>query len=251
MKIKNAVSLFVAFCKTIGYLTLLMVVVLFLDSNYISVRLDNAQHYATFGMLITFAVLFYKAPARIRELMLYAVIIGVIGEHLFSLGLKMYSYRLGNVPLYVPPGHAIVYITAIYFCKKASVKQHRKSLENYFAIFIIIYATLFLLLANDVFGFTMSLLVLYLLRKHPRERLFFYSMYIVVAFLEIIGTNYGCWVWPNTAYGIFPFLKSANPPSGISLFYFTLDLGCLWLYKCRHKIAWNRMKHIRTLKEKR
>ena len=95
----------------------------------------------------------------------------------------------------------------------------------------------------------MSLLVVFLLRNKPRERLFFLTMYIVVAFLEIVGTHYQCWSWPKTAFGVFPFLKSANPPSGISLFYFLLDLGCLWLYKQRNLMAWKRMKGIRKWKE--
>jgi len=180
--------------------------------------------------------------------MVYAVIIGFFGEHLFSIALGMYSYRLGNVPLYVPPGHAIVYIAAVYFCKDAIVKTYRKQLEIFFTIFVLVYATLFLIFANDIFGFVMSLLVIFFLRNKPRERLFFLSMYIVVAFLEIVGTHYQCWAWPETAYGVFPFLKSANPPSGISLFYFLLDLGCLWLYKQRHLVAWNRMKDIRQLR---
>lgn len=249
MNTKNAQLLFSEFFTTMGYLFLFIATGLFLDSTYFISVYKEGQHLATFVMLIGFFILFYNSPKRIRELMIYAVILGVIGEHFFSIGLDMYTYRLGNVPLYVPPGHAIVYIAAVYFCKQSTVKKYRKELEKYFTIFILVYATIFLFFANDVFGFVMSLLVIFLLRKHPRERLFFFSMYIVVAFLEIVGTNYGCWFWPKTAYGVIPFLKSANPPSGISLFYFLLDLGCLWLYKQRNKIAWKRMKKIRLLTE--
>jgi hypothetical protein len=249
MKISNATALFLAFYKTIGYLFLFIILGLFLDSNYMASVYENTQYWATFVMLIGFAVLFYKSPSRIRELMLFAVLIGFVGEHLFSIGLGMYTYRLGNVPWYIPPGHAIVYIAAVYFCKEAMVKKNRIPLEKLFTIFILVYATLFLLFANDIFGFLMSLLVVFLVRNKPRERLFFLTMYVVVAFLEIVGTHYQCWAWPNTAYGVFPFLKSANPPSGISLFYFLLDLGCLWLYKQKHLIAWKRMKVIRGLDE--
>jgi hypothetical protein len=73
-------------------------------------------------------------------------------------------------------------------------------------------------------------------------------MYLAVAYLKIIGTSYECWKWPSTAFNYFTFLPSANPPTGISFFYFGLDLGCLWLYKKRHKIAWSRMKNVRRLK---
>ena len=35
---------------------------------------------------------------------------------------------------------------------------------------------------------------------------------------------------------------------GQLIFYFGLDLGCLWLYKKRHKIAWRRMKNQRLIR---
>lgn len=105
-----------------------------------------------------------------------------------------------------------------------------------------------LIFRNDVFGFAMTIATILILRKKPRERLFYLSMYITVAYLEIVGTNYLCWKWPSTAWGIFDFLPSHNPPSGISFFYFLLDLGTLWLYKKRHKIAWSRMKNVRKIR---
>lgn len=249
MNIKNASLLFSSFFKTIGYLFLFIVFTLFLDSSYMHAFFPQTQHIATLVMLLGFGVLYYKSGLRIRKQMVYAVIIGFIGEYLFSIGLGMYTYSLGNVPHYVPLGHAIVLMAAVYFCKDGLVKAHRKLIEKIFTIFIVLYATLFLIFAADIFGFVMSMLVLFFLRNRPRERLFYLSMYVVVAFLEIIGTTYGCWYWPETAWDVIPFLKSANPPSGISLIYFLLDLGTLWIYKKRHKIAWARMKNVRSLRE--
>ena len=249
MDFKIASALFSSFFKTIGYLTLFFILGLFLDSKYLVEVFSEAQHLATIVMLIVFGVLYYRAMPRLKKQMIYAVIIGVCGDYLFSRGLGMYTYRLENIPHYVPPGHAIVLITGIYFCKESIVKQNRNFLENLFTIFVLVYSTLFLIFANDVFGFIMSILVVFLLRKKPRERLFYLTMYIIVVILEIIGTSYGCWFWPETAWDTIPFLKSANPPSGISLFYFLLDLGSLWIYKQRHKIAWSRMKNIRKIQE--
>ena len=209
---------------------------------------ENAQFYANALMLTVFFITFIKVTQRLKEQMIYAVLIGFFGEYLFSVALGMYTYRLGNVPLYIPFGHAFVYIAVLCFSKAASIKKHTKSLEKVFAIFIFIYATLFLIFKNDVFGFVMTIATLYILRKKSRERLFYLTMYISVAFLEIVGTHYLCWKWPATAWGVFDFLPSHNPPSGISLFYFLLDLGCLWIYKQRHKITWARMKSIRKIR---
>ena len=250
MNKESAISLFWAFFKTIGYLFLYIFFGLILDSQYMADIFPQTQHLATLALLIGFIIVYRRSASRQRELMLYAVAIGVFGEYLFSVGLGMYTYRLENVPMYIPLGHAIVLVAVIYFCKKPIVKEYRKQLEKVFTAFVFIYATLFLIIAHDVFGFVMSMLVIYLLRNKPRERLFYLSMYIAIAFLEIVGTNYGCWYWPETAFDVVPFLESANPPSGISLFYFLLDLGSLWFYKKRHKIAWKRMKQIRFLREK-
>ncbi|WP_372774948.1 hypothetical protein [Mangrovibacterium sp.] len=247
MDISVAKRLFLAFVQSLGYLFLFIVFGLFLDSYFMPDIYVPKQHLATIVMLLAFAFLYYRSGSRSREQMFYAVIIGFLGEYLFSIALGMYTYRLGNVPHYVPLGHAIVLVATMNFCKKPIVKTYRKQLEKILAFFIVAYSTLFLIFAQDVFGFLMSLAVIYLLRNKPRERLFYFSMYLVVAFLEIVGTTYKCWSWPETAYGVIPFLKSANPPSGISLFYFLLDLGCLWFYKKRNLMAWKRMKSIRII----
>ena len=234
--------------KTLGLLYLFFVVGLFLDSFYMVEITENAQIYANALMLFVFTITFFKVTKRIKEQMLAAVLIGFFGEYLFSVLMGMYTYRLGNVPLYIPFGHAFVYIAVLCFSKAASIKKHRILLEKVFAISIFMYATLFLIFKNDVFGFVMTIATLLILRNKPRERLFYLTMYISVAVLEIIGTTYECWWWPSTAWNVIPFLPSYNPPSGISLFYFLLDLGCLWVYKKRHKITWKRMKNIRKIR---
>ncbi len=238
-----------AFLKSLGLIFFFLVTGLFLDSYYFVAITENAQHYANAVMLVVFVIVFFQVNKRNKEQMIIAVIIAIIGEYLFSIVMGMYTYRLGNVPHYVPPGHALVYMAVLYFSKAASILKHKVKIEGFFTVFIIIYATVFLVLKNDVFGFVMTAATLLILRKKPRERLFYLTMYITVAYLEIVGTYYLCWKWPATAWGIFDFLPSHNPPSGISFFYFLLDLGTLWFYKQRHRLAWARMKNIRKIRE--
>lgn len=248
MSLLASKSSFYATFKSLGALYLFILFGLFLDSFFVVNLTENAQLYANISMFIGFAITFWHVNNRIKEQMIYAVIIAVLGEYLFSILLGMYTYRLENVPHYVPPGHALVYVGVLYFSKASSIIKHKFKIEKIFTLFIIIYATVFLIFRFDVFGFVMTITTLLILRKKPRERLFYLTMYITVAYLEIIGTNYLCWKWPATAWGVFDFLPSYNPPSGISLFYFLLDLGTLWFYKKRHKIAWKRMKNIRKIR---
>lgn len=249
MDLKTFTSILYSFYKTLGYLFLYIFFGLILDAPYMASKFEHTQYLALVALIVGFTIIYFRVGKRAKEQMIYAVLIGFFGEHLFSIGLGMYTYRLGNVPLYIPFGHAVVLVAVLYFCKKSIVKANRLLLEKIFTGFIIVYSFSFLIFANDIFGLLMSFLVVFLLRNKPRERLFYLTMYIAVAFLEIIGTSYGCWFWPETAFNAIPFLKSANPPSGISLFYFLLDLGSLWLYKQRHKLAWSRMKNIRSLRE--
>lgn len=223
------------------------VFVLFFDSLWFADTLTNSQLFINILMFAGFFKMYFRSTPRVKTLMIYAVILGFGGEYLFSRALDMYTYRLENVPLYVPIGHAALYGRIFMFSKASVVRKHHKAVEQIFAIAIAIFATIYLIFFNDVFGFVMTLGVFLLLFKRPKDRLFFYSMYILVAILEIGGTAFGAWKWPEIAFNTFTFLPSNNPPSGISLFYFLLDVGCFFIYTQRHRVAWKRLKTIRIL----
>lgn len=223
------------------------VFVLFFDSLYFAEHVSNSQIWINILMLAGFFKMYFRSTPRVKELMIYAVILGFGGEYLFSRGLSMYTYRLENVPLYVPIGHAALYGRIFMFSKASIVRKHHKAIEQLFAISIAVFATIYLAFFTDVFGFVMTICVFLLLWKRPKDRLFFYSMYILVAILEIGGTAFGCWKWPSTAFGVFEFLPSNNPPSGISLFYFLLDIGCFVIYTQKNKITWLRLKNIKKI----
>jgi hypothetical protein len=241
-------TFFSAFIKTLGILFLYIFLGLFLDSLYVAENYCDLQWFANIIMVIVFSITLLNVTPRIREQLVYAVLVGFVGEYLFSLGMGMYTYRLENIPHYIPMGHALVYAGVLYFTKTVFSKNNMNILEKIVTVFIFLYAALFLIFKNDVFGFVLTIATLLILRKQKRERLFYVTMYLAVAFLEIVGTSFECWWWPTTAWDVIPFLPSHNPPSGISFFYFLLDLGCLYFYKKRHKIAWLRMKNIRKMK---
>lgn len=234
--------------QTLGLLLLINFLGLFIDSKFVAENIfKEAQWINNIAVIIVFIYLFLKATARVKEQLIYAILIAIIGEYLFSLIFGMYSYRLGNIPHYIPIGHAIVFIFVYYFSRKPSVKANRKNIEVFNTILILIFSLFFLLFKKDVFGFVCTLFVFFLLRKHPKERLFYLTMYCVIAVIELIGTGFECWKWPEIAFNKFEFLPSGNPPSGICLFYFGLDRGTLSFYKRRHKLTWARLKRIRAI----
>ncbi len=236
------------FTRRIGLL-FLFVVALYFDGTGFAAIYPHAQTVTNIFMLLAFFILYKRSVKRTRELMIYAVIIGFAGEYLFSIVLDMYTYRLSNLPFYIPFGHAAVYARTYVFSKAAVVKKHGKIITQFLSVIIFLFALFYLIAFNDVFGFVMTIAVFLMLIKRPKDRLFFLTMYLVVAVLEIGGTAYQAWSWPDSAFGVFPILKSHNPPSGISLFYFLLDIGCFVLYTQRNKLAWKRVKNIRKLQK--
>ncbi|MGK0413632.1 MAG: hypothetical protein ACJA1B_001840 [Polaribacter sp.] len=241
-------TFFSAFFKTLGVLFFYIFLGLLLDSVFMVENYQDLQWFANLLMVVVFSITFFKGSPRIKEQMIYIVLIAVIVEYTFSIGMGMYTYRLENVPHYIPMGHALVYAAVIYFTKTPYAKNNKRFLEKVFTLLIITIATTFLIFKNDVFGFVLTIATLLILRKKPRERMFYLTMFIAVSYLEIVGTAFECWWWPTTAWDNIPFLPSANPPSGISFCYFGFDLVTLWLYKKRHKIAWLRMKNIRNMR---
>lgn len=233
--------------KTLGVLMVIVALGLFIDSKYVAENIfKHAQWINNVLVTLVFGVLYYQATSRTREQLLYALVIAIVGEYLFSIVFGMYTYRLGNIPHYVPPGHAIVFVLVYYFSRKPKIKANRKKIEQFCTYLIIPFSLFFLFFYKDVFGFICTILVFYWLRKYPTERMFYLTMYCVVAILELIGTSFECWKWPVIAFNTFDFLPSANPPAGISLFYFGLDRATVSIYKRRHKETWKRFKRIQS-----
>lgn len=243
LKKEELLKIFYIFSRKIG-IFILFVFILFFDGTYFTTHILDSQTPINILAILSFLLMYYRAYPRTRKLMIYAVIVGLLGEYFFSVFLGMYTYRLENVPWYVPFGHAALYGRVFIFSKDSYIRKHHKAIEQFFAIIIIALATIYLLFFYDVFGFVMTAGVFLLLLKRPKDRLFFYSMYILVAILEIGGTAFGAWKWPDTAFNFFSFLPSNNPPSGISLFYFLLDVSCFLIYGLIHTSSRKRFKAI-------
>ena len=240
----DLMKILTVFIRRIGLLFFSFIFFYF-DGTGFSAMYENVQIGPNILMLVAFLVLYKRSVKRTRKLMIYAVIIGFIGEYLFSIVLGMYTYRLSNLPFYIPLGHAVVYARTYCFSKASIIKKYQKEIVRCLFFGIVIFSLFYLIVFNDIFGFVMTIAVFLVLINRPKDRLFFLTMYVVVAVLEIIGTVYEVWLWPDTAFGVFPILKSHNPPSGISLFYFLLDIGCFVIYTQFNSKTWKRFKNIR------
>jgi hypothetical protein len=214
-----------------------------LDGTDLALRWDGGQWLVTAATLLYFAALYRGAPPRLRHALLAGVVIATAGEVFFSLVIGMYEYRLHRIPLYVPPGHSILYATVFYFARDARVRRHADAWRAGLFVAAAGYSAVWLFRRGDVYGWLCFAAFCAILAVAAESRLFFLGMYVLVAWLEQIGTRWGCWYWPGILLNRFPAIPSANPPSGIAAFYFGLDVLCLIFYlRSRPRLARRRAR---------
>jgi hypothetical protein len=137
-----------------------------------------------------------------------------------------YTYRFHNIPLYVPPGHALVYVFGITAAALPFVSRHpdvfRRGVLTVAAVWAIAGVTLFPLTGHrtDVVGLTLLPLLAVCILKTRRGTMFA-AIFIAVATLEIAGTLAGDWAW--AAHAPWSGMASGNPPSSIAAGYAMID----------------------------
>ena len=224
----------------------LIALVCLLDSRYIAERIAYGQWLANLLMIAAFVWIHRDAPPRLKLLMQNGLLVAVLGEVFFSLVVGMYEYRLANVPIYVPPGHSILYAAVFYFVREPWVMRNKGWIGPLMLTVGVGYSAFWLVTRNDVYGAVCTALYVYLIWRFQDSRMFFLAMFILVGYLEQVGTGFGCWVWPAAIFDKFEFIPSGNPPSGISVFYFGFDVACLDILCTRLPLLAKRHQRLKS-----
>jgi len=159
----------------------------------------------------------------VRTQVAVAVSFAVIGECFASIYMQGYIYRFGNLPAYVPPGHGLVYLTAVALGRSGFFQQYARAI----AVFVICVCGLWagwglseLAPRPDQIGailFGVFLLYLY----KGRSPLVYLGAFFITSWLEIVGTSAGTWAW--AAIDPASKLPQGNPPSGVAAWYCLVD----------------------------
>jgi hypothetical protein len=234
--------------KKIG-LFIFFFLALYLDSVHLASIFPWNQYLLNILVVIAFLILYRRSTTRIKRLLIYILILSAFGEYVFSVQLNLFTYRLSSVPFYVPIGQAVFFVRIFQLSKSPTLLRYKAKTIRFLYILITAFSLYSLMFFNDVFGFVMTIGVFILLMIKPSYKLFFLLWFVVVSLIEFAGVSYGAWHWPDEAFGVFSFLPSHNPPSGISIIYYLLEPVCVFVYLQLHKKTWSRLKNIRRLKE--
>jgi len=196
------------------------------------------QQYLLGGL--TFCALYLaalKAPKEQRAQVWVCVGVATCFEIFGSLIWGVYRYRMGNLPLFVPPGHGIVYLFGLLAAQTPIVVRYGRRVAHVVLAGAGVWAMLGLTLLPvvtgrvDVQGALCLPVFAYFLLRSPRWPLFA-AIFIIVSELEICGTSFGNWYWLPAAP--WTHIPSGNPPSVIAGGYCVIDgsvLVVLFLYR--------------------
>jgi hypothetical protein len=138
----------------------------------------------------------------------------------------VYTYRLENLPSFVPPAHGLVYLAGIAL--SGWLGRYSSALVWAALIGAVGWALagITVLPRTDVGGALGALLLsFYLLRG--RSPAVYAGVFLVVAGLELYGTAIGTWTWSETIPGTG--VPNGNPPSGVASGYVWFDVMALAL----------------------
>jgi hypothetical protein len=173
---------------------------------------------------IVLAAALSRVPVQRRAQALGVVAFATLGEVTGSLVWGVYTYRLHNLPLFVPPAHGLVYLTG--FSLALALERHVRALVIAAAAVASTWGLLGLTLLprRDVAGaIGVPLLLLFLWRG--RNRAIYAGVFLVVASLELYGTAIGTWRWARELPGLG--IPDGNPPSGVASGYVWFDVMAL------------------------
>jgi hypothetical protein len=187
------------------------------------------QRWLGVGTWVILIAMLAREPLRIRAQVGVVVAFATLVEYTFSYELHVYIYRLHDVPWFVPPGHGLVYLGALAIGRSPAVMSRSRLLIPLTLIVGGSYAFwgLFLSGRQDVLGaIWFGCLAGFLLRG--RQPTVFVGAFVVVTYLELLGTHLGTWTW-QVRDPIAHLISMGNPPSGAAGGYGFFDAAGLLL----------------------
>jgi len=180
------------------------------------------------GALTWIALLVAARPLPNERRLQVAVVIcaATVAELTGSIIWGVYTYRLHNLPTFVPPAHGLVFIAGVSL--SLALRAYARPLVLVAAAIATAWgiAGLTVLPRTDAAGALGIPLLLAFLWRSP-SRTAYAGVFLVVAGLELYGTAIGTWRWAEQLPGLG--IPDGNPPSGVASGYVWFDVMALLL----------------------
>ena len=166
----------------------------------------------------------WPLTAERRAQVAVVICAATVAELTGSILWGVYSYRLHNLPTFVPPAHGLVFMAGLALSE--GLRRHSRALVLVAGGTALLWGVLGLtaLPRLDAAGaLGVPLLLAFLWRS--RARAAYAGVFLVVAALELYGTAIGTWRWAEKLPGLG--IPDGNPPSGVASGYVWFDVMAL------------------------
>jgi len=170
------------------------------------------------------ALLLYGETPQIRAQVLVAVAFATIGENFASLYMQGYIYQLGNLPAYVPPGHGMVYLSAVAMARSGFFQNNARTIASIVVVVCGSWAlwgiSRYAPQEDGIGAILFCVFLVYLFKG--RSPLVYLGAFFITSWLELVGTSANTWAW--VAIDPASGLTQGNPPSGVAAWYCLVDM---------------------------
>jgi hypothetical protein len=172
-----------------------------------------------------------------RRVMILCTAIAGLGEVILSMVWGLYVYQFANVPLFVPPGHALLMTLGLMTSQTMVKHKAGRAFQAILPWGASIYAGFAWGVGFDEFGAALFS-VFAICMVFSRARMLYAVMFVIALVMELYGTALGNWTWLR----ITPWLgiTATNPPFSAGALYCLLDLlvlGALRLWAGNRAVA--------------
>jgi hypothetical protein len=209
-------------------LLIIIPVAFWLDAHTSSIAQQNVLGACAWLLLI--GALRFSAPAERRQVWIMVGVASCV-EVWSSLVWGIYRYRYGNVPMFVPPGHGLVYLWALRSARSPLLLKYPRQAKWCALVGATAWAVFGLTLEPlafgrwDITGAMFWPLFVWFMRRPSAP--VYAAAFFVTSILELVGTSFGTWRWQVLAP--VSHIATGNPPSVISAGYCVMDYTSLRL----------------------
>lgn len=180
-------------------------------------------HFGVLGQWLTnclvsgaMLALIWNGDTLLRIRLSLCIAIAILGEVLLSLGWGLYEYWHHNVPIFVPPGHAVLLLLGMLLASRG-VARWFCWLTWIVATFYALYATISGYATFELVALGMYCICMYF----GRSKALYTVMFWLTIAMELYGTALGNWRWAavEPLFG----LTNTNPPLLVGAAYCVLD----------------------------
>lgn len=193
----------------------------------------TGQHLATAWACAVWGWLYHAGGRAERRSLLLCMLIAGFGEAVLALAWGLYDYQFGNLPLFVPPGHALLMTLGVLVAARLPGRA------TVLVILVPAAAWAVVAWATDLDRFGTLLFVMFAgCLVFGRDRVLYSVMFVLALMMELYGTALANWTWQPMVPGLG--ISASNPPFAAGAFYALLDLLVLAAVSARslaHAVA--------------